>query len=311
MLSYGMNIETAASGFEALEKIKSGAAYDIIFMDYMMPKMDGLETSRRIRDMGYTRPIVALTANAIMGQESLFIEAGCDDHMYKPIDVRELNVLLNRLIRDKQPPEVIKAARQEMKARNPGSEFSPVQKAQIYNELVLAVTRDAENAIAVLEDTLLRMNTHNDADLELFTATVHGMKSSFANMEEVKLSNDAHALEKAGAKKDLTVILAKTPAFIEALKSFIEESRHEKTGNAAEVSHDDKVFLREKLYEIIKACEAFNVKTAKTAVADLKKKTWPIAIKDIIDEISLDLTRGDFEKVMSFAEKQRGGLLPE
>jgi PleD family two-component response regulator len=66
MAPYGLSIETAASGFEAIDKIKGGAVYDIIFMDHMMPKMDGIEAVKIIRGLGYSRPIIALTANALV-----------------------------------------------------------------------------------------------------------------------------------------------------------------------------------------------------------------------------------------------------
>ena len=98
---YELKIEMAASGFEAIEKIKAGNVYDIIFMDHMMPKMDGIEAAKRIRAMGYARPIVALTANAIRGQAELFLQSGFNDYISKPIDIRQLNIVLNELIRDK------------------------------------------------------------------------------------------------------------------------------------------------------------------------------------------------------------------
>ena len=61
MEPYGMSIETATSGFQAIEKIQGGAVYDIVFMDHMMPEMDGIETVKQLRDGGYNKPIVALT----------------------------------------------------------------------------------------------------------------------------------------------------------------------------------------------------------------------------------------------------------
>jgi len=111
---YGLTIETVLSGFEAVDKIKDGYSYDIVFMDHMMPKMNGIETTKIIREIGYTNPIVALTANAVAGISAMFLENGFDSFMSKPIDTRELNSLLNRLIRDKQPPEVIEAARKSI-----------------------------------------------------------------------------------------------------------------------------------------------------------------------------------------------------
>jgi len=63
--------------------------------------MDGMETTRRIRDLGYKQPIFALTANAVVGQQDIFLKSGFDGYISKPIDVRQLNDSLNKYIRDK------------------------------------------------------------------------------------------------------------------------------------------------------------------------------------------------------------------
>jgi signal transduction histidine kinase/diacylglycerol kinase family enzyme/DNA-binding response OmpR family regulator len=102
---YGVNITTVMSGFEAIDLIKSGKTFDIIFMDHMMPEMDGIETVIKIREMGYTLPIAALTANAIVGNETLFRESGFDDFISKPIDIRDLNRILMKFIRDRHPEQ--------------------------------------------------------------------------------------------------------------------------------------------------------------------------------------------------------------
>jgi CheY-like chemotaxis protein len=111
LLPYRLTIETALSGTEAIEKIGRGNVYDVVFMDHMMPVMDGIETVKIIRGKGYTYPIVALTANAVLGQADIFMANGFDGFISKPIDIRELNASLNKFVRDRQPPEVIKAVR--------------------------------------------------------------------------------------------------------------------------------------------------------------------------------------------------------
>jgi CheY-like chemotaxis protein len=115
MTPYKLNLDSVNSGFTAIEKIKDGNEYDIVFMDHMMPNMDGVETVKIIRGLGYGHPIVALTANAVSGQTEMFLANGFDEFISKPIDIRELNSSLNRLIRDKQPPEVLEAARASVK----------------------------------------------------------------------------------------------------------------------------------------------------------------------------------------------------
>jgi len=98
---YQLQIDIAESGAEAVALIKNGKEYDIIFMDHMMPDMDGIETTRRIRALGYDQPIFALTANAVVGQQNNFLRCGFDGYISKPIDVRQLNDSLNKFIRDK------------------------------------------------------------------------------------------------------------------------------------------------------------------------------------------------------------------
>ncbi|MCL2011117.1 MAG: transporter substrate-binding domain-containing protein [Synergistaceae bacterium] len=96
---YKLSVDSVMSGFEAIDKIKSGKVYDVIFMDHMMPKLDGIETTKLIRAHGYTNPIVALTANALTGQSEIFLSNGFDAFISKPIDVRELNAALKRFVR--------------------------------------------------------------------------------------------------------------------------------------------------------------------------------------------------------------------
>jgi len=108
---YGLSIETALSGKESIEKIKEGLIFDIIFMDHFMPEMDGIEAVKIIHNLGYTRPIVAMTANALTGHAEMFAENGFDGYISKPIDKRKLNDMLNKMIRDKYPLETVEAAR--------------------------------------------------------------------------------------------------------------------------------------------------------------------------------------------------------
>ncbi|MCL2293361.1 MAG: ATP-binding protein [Spirochaetes bacterium] len=98
---YKLSIETAKSGFAAIEKIKSGKVYDIVFMDYMMPEMDGIETTKNIRGYGYSLPMIVLTADAITGRSEMFLKSGFDEFISKPIDMRRMDVLLKRFILDK------------------------------------------------------------------------------------------------------------------------------------------------------------------------------------------------------------------
>jgi CheY-like chemotaxis protein/anti-sigma regulatory factor (Ser/Thr protein kinase) len=100
---YGLSIDMVKSGMDTINRIKQGKVYDIILMDHMMPEMDGIETVKILRGMGYQSPIVALTANAISGQAEIFKQNGFDDFISKPIDILQLDAVLNKWIRTKTP----------------------------------------------------------------------------------------------------------------------------------------------------------------------------------------------------------------
>jgi CheY-like chemotaxis protein len=114
---YGALVDICLSGKEAIELIKQND-YDLVFMDHMMPEMDGIETVSIIRAMESERaniPVIALTANAMTGMREKFIECGFNDFISKPINERELERLLARWIpaekltiaRNKKPPVIL------------------------------------------------------------------------------------------------------------------------------------------------------------------------------------------------------------
>ncbi len=99
---YDFNIKLVESGYEALELLESGT-FDLILMDIMMPKMNGIETLRRLKEMdGFNIPVVALTADAIEGTEEKYKNAGFNAYLSKPIDRYELDRVLNKFLGGKE-----------------------------------------------------------------------------------------------------------------------------------------------------------------------------------------------------------------
>jgi len=219
MTHYGLTIEAVSSGFEAIDRVKKGEVYDIIFMDHMMPKMDGMETTKILRESGYTHPIVALTANALIGQAKIFMENGFDDFISKPIDIRQLNTVLNKFIRNKQPSEVIAKAQE-----NTSHEESKPAAPTVNPVLLSFFVKDAANALPVLESSLANIETISDDDLQLYAVTAHGMKSALINIGNTELSGLALTLEKAGKAKEKDLIKQKTQELIDGLKKIIAEA---------------------------------------------------------------------------------------
>ncbi|MCL1821059.1 MAG: ATP-binding protein, partial [Oscillospiraceae bacterium] len=308
MTPYGLRIDTAKSGEEAIEKVRLNGEYDVIFMDHMMPKMDGIQATAILRGMGYTLPIVALTANAVSGQAEMFLSSGFDGFISKPIDLRELDLSLTNFVRDRKPPEIVEAAVRERRAsgavafgrviKSPVSEPSDELLSELKEYFVL----DAEGAIDVLNGVLGSTHTLNDADWESYTITVHGIKSALTNIGEGLLSEEARVLENEGKARNFEAVISGTPHLIEGLKKLIDEFKPKNTETAA--TDCDYAYLREKLRSIKEACEAFDKKAAKSALMELREKTWPNDTTGLLDDISLKLLHGELKKVASIIDCQ-------
>ncbi len=295
MAPYGLTIDIVSSGFKAIDKIKAGNVYDIIFMDHMMPEMDGIETVKIIRELGYTHPIVALTANVLLGQAKIFLENGFEDFVSKPIDIRQLNTVLNKLVRDKQPPEVIEKARASAPIKPPG------QVMPKHDAILLSVfAKDAKNILPIFESALKNIESISDKDLHLFAIKAHAIKSALANIDEMELSRLAFMLEKAGKEHDKNTILLKTQELINALRAMIEKNEGKIEENS--VSKDeDTAYLSEQLKIICEACANYDIKTANAALENLKKTPWTKETEEFIDKISEHLLHSDFEEAGTLA----------
>jgi signal transduction histidine kinase/CheY-like chemotaxis protein len=302
MAPYGLLIETAISGFEAVEKIKNGATFDIIFMDHYMPKMDGIETVKIIRSLGYTQPIVALTANALVGQAEMFMENGFDGFISKPIDIRQLNISLNKLIRDKYPPEVLEAARQQAAKITEIKTAALKEQSASGPELAALFVRDAEKAIAMISSTIANTFRRSN-DVRQYTISVHSMKSALANIGENELSAVAFKLEQAGRVEDMAVIMSETPAFLESLRTVVEKNKPKKDDEKGDVTDWDKAYLGQKLADLQVACAAYDKNTAKAISVELKQKSWPHEVKELLNTISEYLLHSDFEEAAKVAKE--------
>jgi len=97
---HGYTLLEATDGEEALNVVKNGKKPDLIIMDIQLPKMDGLEVTRRLRQIPEFRhiPIIAVTAYTMMRDEETVIEAGCDAYLPKPINTRELPRLVAEML---------------------------------------------------------------------------------------------------------------------------------------------------------------------------------------------------------------------
>jgi HPt (histidine-containing phosphotransfer) domain-containing protein len=261
----------------------------------MMPEMDGIETTKRLRDLGYTAPIVALTANAVAGQADMFLQNGFNEFISKPIDIRQLNNILNKLVRDKQPPEVIEEARRQQGTESSNDSAMQPQKDKLLME---SFVHDARKAVTVLEGMRDRAVYENDeGELQKYTVVVHGIKSSLKNIGEDELSDIAFKLEEAGRNHDIDSIAEATPDFFEKLVTLLERLESER-----EVSEADKDM--DELYDILvslqEACADYDRKKALGLISGVKSCTKETA--QVLDIIKGHILHSGFEEAENEAK---------
>lgn len=96
---YAVKVESVQSGKECLDLLKKDVHFDLILLDQMMPKMSGTETLHQLKEEGYLIPTIMLTADAMVGKKELYLKAGFDDYLSKPINTEELNRILTRFLK--------------------------------------------------------------------------------------------------------------------------------------------------------------------------------------------------------------------
>jgi signal transduction histidine kinase/CheY-like chemotaxis protein len=257
MLPYGLSIDCVSSGQEAIDHIRNGAVrYDAVFMDHMMPGMDGVEATRIIRteiDTEYAKtvPIIALTANALAGNEEMFLGAGFSAFIAKPIDIMRLDVLLNQWVRDRQSDETLRKAElrypadknvtEAAEAEKTGDDSTRdiaefLQQARIEGlDITMGIQRygSAEIYLRILRsyvthapDLLEKLRGLSRETLPDYGVTVHGLKGASYGINADEIGKAAEALEHAAKAGDYGQVERMNAAFIgrtETLVAAIEE----------------------------------------------------------------------------------------
>jgi len=276
LMPYKISIQTVTNGYDAIEKVKAREVYDIIFMDHMMPGMDGIEAVKIMRALGYDQPIVALTANIFKGAKEMFLNNGFSGFISKPIDLNELNTYLIRFIRDKQPPEAIDDARRQNDS---------VKGRSDAENLAALVFADASRALDILEP-LAQLQEFSEGELKSFTIQAHAMKNALANIGHSELSMYAAALEIACKKADIETIKAFAPRFMDILREIKAElSPREKSRDEIE---KDLLFLRSSLDTIAQAYKQYDAvhNTPDTPEERHQPKKYEELLKEISENLS-------------------------
>ena len=296
LMPYKISIETAGNGQEAIEKIKAGEVYDIVFMDHMMPGIDGIEATRVIRQMGYERPIIALTANALKDVPELFLNNGFSGFLSKPININQLNSYLIRYIHDKQPRETIEAAKSSAAAESAGILPDSLR------ESFLLDARRAIDILGPLTESVIQGREPGKKGLKSFAIQAHAMKSALHNIGEARLSKTAFMLETAGQAADVETIRASAPCFLDNLTELIAELSPK--GTCQEAGDEEDVdFLKAQFDIIAHACRQLDLNAANSALEKLSGKQCSKKIKELIKDISTNLLYSNFDEAIALANR--------
>ncbi len=207
---YDLNITCSDSGYDVLDKIKDGNTYDIILMDIMMPKMGGVETLKRLKEIdGFNTPVIALTADAIQGKSNKYIEVGFNDYISKPINEDELKKVLSKYL--KGTKEIKEKVSDEKENKNNidylkendidvDSSLELLGDIDMYNETLKDFLNETESRIPKMEEYLKTGDTANYAIL------AHAMKSDSKYLGFKTLASISLDHELKGKENDIDYI---------------------------------------------------------------------------------------------------------
>ena len=206
--NHGMQIDTAMSGKECLARIEQNA-YHMIFMDHLMPEMDGVETLRQIRELKTNRSkdavIIILTANAVSGAREMFLEEGFADYLSKPI----IAVNLEKMIQKYLPEELLTNNDLEQKNKIPATSDEAARSAPSENGLVSwekgkaffmgdeELYREMLQAFLESSSAMELRQYYEESDFDNYRIKIHAMKANLANIGAMSVSDRAKQLELA------------------------------------------------------------------------------------------------------------------
>ena len=215
---YKMEIEMVISGDECINSVKSGIKYDLILMDDMMPGLSGIETFHKLKEIeGFNVPVVALTANALIGSRESYLEEGFYEFLAKPIEKKELDRILNQIFKDsveKEEQEEKEEVVEQIKLQENKNNISYLIQNGIsvdesikllgdvytYNETLQEFMNEVNNRFARLK------NSKETQNMENYAIDIHALKSDSKYLGFTKLSEIALQEEMKAKENDIEYI---------------------------------------------------------------------------------------------------------
>jgi signal transduction histidine kinase/DNA-binding response OmpR family regulator len=307
LLPYKMHVDSCLSGAEAIELVKKNE-YDIVFMDHMMPEMDGVETTRRIRELKGedTRyldlTIVALTANAVSGVREMFLSSGFSDFMSKPIDTKKLDATLEKWI----PKEKQEKASEETKSESSSEAKIKIDGVDVkkgismtggtfesYAQTLAAFYKDGLKKIEEIKKCL---ETDN---YPLYTTYVHALKSASASLGAFDLSEQAKALEIAGRQEDSSFIRLQNPKFLTSLEMLLNNIGTALNSTKKQEAPVDFEVLKSELCKLKEAFDVFDFGAINEIAGNLQKFAQEAEIGEALENILQNTVVGEYEEAVA------------
>ncbi|MBQ7516745.1 MAG: response regulator, partial [Schwartzia sp.] len=313
-----LKIDTAGDGEEGLILLQ-GKKYDVIFLDHMMPKKDGIETLHALREQlggpNLETPAVCLTANAISGAREQYIAAGFDDYLTKPIDAGKLeDVLLAYL-----PKEKIKAAAEEAAGPAEGTAIPEILaplSGQDWIDLSQGIRNSgsAEDYLPLLKIFYESLDEKADEidgyykaeNWKDYTIKVHALKSSARLIGAAAFGEEAQLLENAGKNGSVEFIRTHHEEFLEEYRRFrgpLAEvfAKEETDGEKPEA---DAELMEGVLEEIRAAAEDMDCERLEAIFAEMDSYRIPAAQSDLYGKLRDAAAQFDYETILSLLSNE-------
>lgn len=294
-----VQIDQVESGMECLERVRKNH-YDIIFLDHMMPEMDGIETLHAMKEMQdypcKATPVVALTANAVAGAKEMYLSEGFDEFLAKPIIPDKLENLIRRML----PRELLVFDMGE-----------PVQMPSVeHEEAQQAVSVDANDT----EDDYLEDCYHQifsgteeaesrEQVLNLYRIKVHAMKGSSALIGAMQLFGLAKTLEYAARDEKISVIEHLTPVFLQEWRSYKEKLEVCMPSEDERIAVEDFSVILEYLDILKPAMEEQDIDEADRIMEALMQYEYGDEIEKVMEQLQTAVTDIDSDRAIELIDK--------
>lgn len=302
-----MNVDTAESGQEAIELVQN-KKYDMIFMDHLMPGMDGVETTKRIRELKveYAKsvPVIALTANGEEGVKEQLLEQGLDGFLTKPIDLTEICDIIKRWLEKTVSDRNVLEGAQKEETGIPVIETLDVEQGirhsggvELYKEILgdfyLMIPQKALKIEKCLADGLLRD----------YTIEVHALKTTARMIGAMELSEMCLELEELGNAEAEEELKARTPTMLQLYKSYRDILRPYGEKNDKDKKSVAKEQLQGVLRKLYEAMDAFDLDEVDRCMNQLEEYQMPSACQESMEMLRVYVADVAMEDIMKTAKK--------